>query len=201
MSKNRQQVATGMRALLGGPKLAPTQETDEISEEYDSAATSAAKPRSEGEPREAALALVQPAVVQQAPAATPAPTGAAAEISSAGSGDRRVEPLSEERPASPAVTVPPEVARQPLPAVTREPMMRSDEQRADAAVPRVSVGTIDQPALRLRDQKLTRKFGIVLPVELKDEIDFYCLTTRQRPNVFIERVLTAEMDRLAKERG
>ncbi|MDB4990236.1 MAG: hypothetical protein JWN04_5414 [Myxococcaceae bacterium] len=60
-------------------------------------------------------------------------------------------------------------------------------------------GTIETPVLRGRDQKLTRKLGVVLPIDLIARVKAHCLNPEIAVNLFIETALEAELRRVSRK--
>ncbi len=173
MSKNREQLKTGLRAILGGGlREEPAPESPESERTPEVAAF-------EPQPVRTLLAIVE------APPAEPKETRVLFVKS-----PNVNEELADEAPA--IVATPEEPARKqrkkspppPLPEV--KPKM----------VLSVRVGTLDNPYIRKRDNLPTRKVGIVLPVALAERMQIHCVKARTRPNEFVARAIEALLDEL-----
>jgi hypothetical protein len=68
-----------------------------------------------------------------------------------------------------------------------------DKPKHEASAAR-RLGTLEQPYLRQRDNQPTRKVGVVLRTDVAEQLQIFCVRTRQRPNVFIERAILAALD-------
>lgn len=177
MSKNRQQLKTGLRAILGGGLREETAASD-TAESSDAPAS---------EPELARSIIVSPleSVVQIEP-----PRAAAREAA-----DVHVKPTTNEAQYDETrviVVVPEDQLRKSRkkPAAPPPP-----EPKAKIALS-VRVGTLENPYVRKRDNLPTRKVGIVLPVALAERMQIHCVKARTRPNEFVARAIEALLDDL-----
>jgi hypothetical protein len=69
----------------------------------------------------------------------------------------------------------------------------TDKPKHEASAAR-RLGTLEQPYLRQRDNQPTRKVGVVLRTDVAEQLQIFCVRTRQRPNVFIERAIVAALE-------
>jgi hypothetical protein len=170
MSKNRQQLKTGLRAILGGG----LREEPAAVEEMEPAAPAS-------EPAPAIVPAPVPAVVP-APVeivATPALSevmAAVQETQDEGTSAAVVEERARKQRKRPA----------PAPVVESKPKM----------APALRVGTLENPYVRKRDNLPTRKVGIVLPVALAERMQIHCVKARTRPNEFVARAIEELLDEL-----
>lgn len=179
MSKNRQQLKTGLRAILGGG-LRDEPADQELAEPEHQAARSTHE-----EPPHAEGAAVEHVVIIHPPPAPPEPKETTVVyIRPAGDDaheDARAAPSAPEEPArkqrKKSVPVPPP----------------ENKAKASSAV---RVGTLENPYVRKRDNLPTRKVGIVLPVALAERMQIHCVKARTRPNEFVARAIEALLDDL-----
>ena len=173
MSKNRQQLKTGLRAILGGgvrEEPAPESERTPEVAAFESEPTRtllAIVERPPVEPQETRVIIVKtPAVDEESVDEAPPVIVATPE-----------EPARKQRkkPAAPPPT-PPEA----------KPKMALS----------VRVGTLENPYVRKRDNLPTRKVGIVLPVALAERMQIHCVKARTRPNEFVARAIEELLDEL-----
>ncbi len=144
MSSNRQQITTGLKAILGAG--------------------------------------------QQHLRAAPTPPDPAEELDVAST--MQLE-TSASVPVAEALVSPPE-------PVVETPVMRETMSPPELLPPLVTssrVGTLERPYVRQRDNQATRKVGVVLPVNLADELQIHCVKARMRPNSFIERAIQDALER------
>ncbi len=137
MSSNRQQLATGLKAILGGANARETQH----------------------------LPAPHPEIL------TPEPEA----VLSANADS--IAPLKQSEDADKAV---------------RKPKTKSTVLTQNAGS---RVGTLERPYMRQRDNQPTRKVGVVLPVELADELQIHCVKARLRPNAFIEQAIATALNK------
>jgi len=178
MSKNRQQLKTGLRAILGGG----LREEPAAPEATELEATPA--PDSVPEPIETTV-VISPEPVVPAEIAPPEPKEHVVLFVKPASYD---EPQEEARVA-PAPEEPARKQRKkfaPPPPPDPKPKM----------APAVRVGTLENPYVRKRDNLPTRKVGIVLPVALAERMQIHCVKARTRPNEFVARAIEALLDEL-----
>ena len=176
MSKNRQQLKTGLRAILGGG----------LREEPTAPATTEpeATPASVPEPIETTVFISEPAVsVKTSP---PEPQESVVFIVKPASDD---EPQDELR----AAAAPDEPARKQRKKPAPPPPPPEPKSKM---APAVRVGTLENPYVRKRDNLPTRKVGIVLPVALAERMQIHCVKARTRPNEFVARAIEALLDEL-----
>ncbi len=174
MSKNRQQLKTGLRAILGGglreePPAHDTEETPHVEEQS----------APDSEPARIVIASVESTVPQQKEyvAVIHRPTEeAVAQYDAPTTAVLQDEPARKPRKKLAAPPPPPE------PKVKMAPSVR--------------VGTLENPYVRKRDNLPTRKVGIVLPVALAERMQIHCVKARTRPNEFVARAIEALLDEL-----
>lgn len=177
MSKNRQQLKTGLRAILGGG----LREEPAASEMAEPEAAPA--PASEPEPMKPVVTVAEPLIAETSPAA---PKEAVVLIVKPASDD---EPQEETRALAAASEEPARKQRKkPAPPPPPEPKAKM--------APAVRVGTLENPYVRKRDNLPTRKVGIVLPVALAERMQIHCVKARTRPNEFVARAIEALLDEL-----
>lgn len=174
MSKNRQQLKTGLRAILGGGlrEEPPAHDTEETPHAEEQSAP-------ESEPTRIVIASVESSVPLQKEyiAAIHRPTEeAVAQYDAPAMVVLQDEPARKPR-KKPAAPPPP-----PEPQVKMAPSVR--------------VGTLENPYVRKRDNLPTRKVGIVLPVALAERMQIHCVKARTRPNEFVARAIEALLDEL-----
>lgn len=176
MSKNRQQLKTGLRAILGGG-LREEPATAEIPE--------IEAPASEPEPARTVVISSEPLVaVETAPVESREPA-----VTHAKSANDD-EPQEEARLV--AAAAPDEPARKPR----KKPAPPPPPEPKSKMAPSVRVGTLENPYVRKRDNLPTRKVGIVLPVALAERMQIHCVKARTRPNEFVARAIEALLDEL-----
>jgi hypothetical protein len=176
MSKNRQQLKTGLRAILGGGLREEPVAPENRESEYTPAA-SVIEPELTG------------AVVDSLPLVEEKETPAV---------HLRVADVDEVWvDESPVVAVPvEEPARKPRKKPTAPlPSPQPLESKPNMAS-LVRVGTLENPYVRKRDNLPTRKVGIVLPVALAERMQIHCVKARTRPNEFVARAIEALLDEL-----
>jgi hypothetical protein len=171
MSKNRQQLKTGLRAILGGG-LRGELAAPETSESENTPEVSAFE-------REPAIAAVD----------SPLPVEAK-ETRAVNTGPAQVEEELAEEP--PAMVAAPE---EPVRKQRKKPPPSPPEAKPQMALS-VRVGTLENPYVRKRDNLPTRKVGIVLPVALAERMQIHCVRARTRPNEFVARAIEALLDEL-----
>lgn len=167
MSKNRQQLKTGLRAILGGglrDEFAASEATDAHEPEPESEPESA---RPVNPPTEKVIIVKTPVEPDERPE-EPEPENV------------RVVLVTEEPPRK--------SRKKPVPPPPPEPKVKM--------APAVRVGTLDNPYVRKRDNTATRKVGIVLPVALAERMQIHCVKARTRPNEFVARAIEALLDEL-----
>lgn len=167
MSKNRQQLKTGLRAILGGglrEELAAPEAAD------------VHEPEPESEPE-----VARPA---------PVPTDRVIIVKTSAEPDERPEePQSENVHVVLVNDDPPRKSR-------KKPVLPPPPEPKVKMAPAVRVGTLDNPYVRKRDNTATRKVGIVLPVALAERMQIHCVKARTRPNEFVARAIEALLDEL-----
>jgi len=174
MNKNREQLKTGLRAILsGGMREEPAEaESAEFVAEPEPAAL---------EPKPSRIVVASPPIAE--PKETLAVNGKSSHVDAE---------LPHEVPA--VVAVPEEPARQqrkkPAPPPPPPPEPKTSMVLA------VRVGTLENPYVRKRDNLATRKVGIVLPVALAERMQIHCVKARTRPNEFVARAIEALLDEL-----
>ena len=175
MSKNRQQLKTGLRAILGGglrEEPAPESEHTPQVEAF------------EPEPVRTLLAIVEtpPAELKETRVLIVKPP------------DIDEEPADE---AQAFIVAPEEPARKQRKKPAAPPPMPTMpiEAKPNMALS-VRVGTLENPYVRKRDNLPTRKVGIVLPVALAERMQIHCVKARTRPNEFVARAIEALLDEL-----
>lgn len=172
MSNTRKQLATGLKAILGGAGAGMSDEPVV--------------------PAPPVAAVEAPAAEQQAPVLSAVEP--LAELSAP-----EQEPEAE-MPAAPVVSTP-AVTAAPLPQVVAQPAPKASKARrkAEPELPAASgstrVGTLERPYMRQRDQQETRKVGVVLPVDLAERMQIHCVKMRIRPNAFMEQAILEALER------
>jgi hypothetical protein len=170
MNKNRQQLKTGLRAILGGG----LREELAASEASETTVVVVKVPESEREPAKTIAISAEPLVVVEAAV-------------------KNKDAPEENAPEEPrAVVLFEETARKSRkkPAAPPPPEPRPNTSSA------VRVGTLENPYVRKRDNLPTRKVGIVLPVALAERMQIHCVKARTRPNEFVARAIEALLDEL-----
>lgn len=168
MSKNRQQLKTGLRAILGGglrEELAASEPVE----------TSEPEPESEPESVKPVTTPIERVIIVK-PAAVEA----------------QEAPEEVEVENVHVVLVPEEPARK----ARKKPVAPPPPEPKVKMAPAVRVGTLDNPYVRKRDNTATRKVGIVLPVALAERMQIHCVKARTRPNEFVARAIEALLDEL-----
>lgn len=174
MSKNRQQLKTGLRAILGGGlREEPAPDSPESERTPEVAAF-------EPEPVRTLLAIVE------TPPAEPKET----RVLIVKTPDVEDELVDE----SVVVVVPEEPARKQRKKPAAPPPVPIEPKPKMALS--VRVGTLENPYVRKRDNLPTRKVGIVLPVALAERMQIHCVKARTRPNEFVARAIEALLDEL-----
>ncbi len=173
MSKSRQQLKTGLRAILGGGLRDEPQVHDE--------------PETPGV-EEASAPDIEPTRIVVASVETPAP-------------ESKEYRATVHRPTAEAVAqddAPVLVVLQDEPArkLRKKPVTPPPPEPKVKMVPAVRVGTLENPYVRKRDNLPTRKVGIVLPVALAERMQIHCVKARTRPNEFVARAIEALLDEL-----
>ncbi len=187
MNKNRQQLKTGLRAILGGG-LREEPAAPEAAETVASASSAPAPdaPASEPEPMRAVVISAEPLVRFEAPVV-----------------EAQEAPEVQAKAAEPELRY--EEARVIVVPVAQEEFGRKARKKPAAPpppepkvkmVPSVRVGTLENPYVRKRDNLPTRKVGIVLPVALAERMQIHCVKARTRPNEFVARAIEALLDEL-----
>lgn len=177
MNKNRQQLKTGLRAILGGGLREEPAPSDNVESE--------AAPASEPEPINPVIAPVETRVILEKPAPEP-PEHIVVLVKTPGE-----DPPEEDRPTAASHEEPARKQRKkpaPPPPARPEPTPKM--------APSVRVGTLENPYVRKRDNLPTRKVGIVLPVALAERMQIHCVKARTRPNEFVARAIEALLDEL-----
>lgn len=177
MNKNRQQLKTGLRAILGGGLREETAPS-EVAETSDA-------PASEPEPTATVIVSPPEALVQITPPAAQAREAAA----------MRAKPNANEvqYEQTRVVVVVPE---DPVRKSRKKPLAPPPPEPKVTMAPSVRVGTLENPYVRKRDNLPTRKVGIVLPVALAERMQIHCVKARIRPNEFVARAIEALLDEL-----
>jgi hypothetical protein len=176
MSKNRQQLKTGLRAILGGgireePVVHDSSESENTPEAPDLElqppktvfVSLLSMDQKEALPAHTRFDEVDDELVDESPVVAAVPE----------------EPVRKQRKKGAA---PPP----PIPVPEVKPQMASN----------VRVGTLENPYVRKRDNLPTRKVGIVLPVALAERMQIHCVKARTRPNEFVARAIEALLDEL-----
>jgi hypothetical protein len=191
-SKNRSQIKTGLRAILSAPQTT------------DGAAPSLPPENHEpASPTEPVTALHE---VRVSPThAEPAHEARAYELSDEPSADpSEHSSVSVIAPASEPATTSTREESDSIPSATPRPLRKPPARQKEVPLmgsPASRVGTLEQPYLRQRDNRPTRKLGVVLPVDLTDRLQIQCVRTRQRPNAFIEAAVAAALEEQEPRRG
>jgi len=166
MSKNRQQLKTGLRAILGGNLREETAAPEPVE---------TAEPEVEPESAKAQDVTVDPVIIVKQ---------SVAEEKNAPDDDV----MEEVR-----VVV---VSDEPTRKSRKKPLAPPPPEPKVKMAPAVRVGTLDNPYVRKRDNLPTRKVGIVLPVALAERMQIHCVKARTRPNEFVARAIEALLDEL-----
>jgi hypothetical protein len=183
MSKNRQQLKTGLRAILGGG-LREEPAAPENPESEKTPDTVAFEP----EPTRTLIAIVEPPPQDTRVLIVSPPD---VEEEEADEAPAIVAPPEE--PARKSRKKPPAPSPPPLPPPLPPPA--PPEAKPNMALS-VRVGTLENPYVRKRDNLPTRKVGIVLPVALAERMQIHCVKARTRPNEFVARAIEALLDEL-----
>ncbi len=172
MSKNRQQLKTGLRAILGGGLREEPAPVEALGEALGEALEPAPPP---SEPMPAVVVVPEPVEVVATPALSEV-MAAVQETQDEGTSAAVVEERARKQRKRPA----------PAPVVEPKPKM----------APALRVGTLENPYVRKRDNLPTRKVGIVLPVALAERMQIHCVKARTRPNEFVARAIEELLDEL-----
>ncbi len=175
MSKNRQQLKTGLRAILGGglreepaPRENPESEKAPDIVIFESEPTTTLRGIVDPPQQDTHIVIMSPPDVDEEVADESPVIATPLE-----------EPARKPRKKTPAPLP------APLPPEAKPKMAMS-----------VRVGTLENPYVRKRDNLPTRKVGIVLPVALAERMQIHCVKARTRPNEFVARAIEALLDEL-----